>query len=59
MMELSFGVKRNYYVKSTLYENLRVVFGSQNLITWLSPLNSPYPDNLETQKARLLEIITP
>jgi uncharacterized membrane protein YczE len=27
MLELGFGITRNYYVKKTLFENLRVVFG--------------------------------
>lgn len=47
MMELSFGITRNYYVKSTLLANLKVVFGSGSLLEWLSPFHCPYLDNLE------------
>jgi len=59
MMELGFGILRNHYVKPTLTDNFRVVFGHGGNLQWMSPFHRPYPEDLCSQKSKLLELITP
>ena len=59
MMELGFGITRNHYVKPTLVQNLKVIFGQGCLLMWLSPFHRAYPENLSVHKSQLLDVVCP